>query len=102
MFARKPGKGITLEMYIRNTQVKKKNKQLKNMEITCLGVSTKEEAASRVKVCRDTMTILVEGYEVTSCCRSWRALEAKMASWCMCCRMGISFSFRSTGVAKPE
>jgi len=23
MFARKPGKGITLEMYIRNTQVKK-------------------------------------------------------------------------------
>jgi len=25
MFARKPGKGITLEMYIRNTQVNKKN-----------------------------------------------------------------------------
>jgi len=24
MFARKPGKGITLEMYIRNTQVNKK------------------------------------------------------------------------------
>jgi len=30
MFARKPGKGITLEMYIRNTKVnKKKNKELK-------------------------------------------------------------------------
>jgi len=26
MFVRKPGKGITLEMYIRNTQVNKKNK----------------------------------------------------------------------------
>jgi len=26
MFARKPGKGITLEMYIRNTQVNKKKK----------------------------------------------------------------------------
>jgi len=25
MFARKPGKGITLEMYTRNTQVNKKN-----------------------------------------------------------------------------
>ena len=31
MFARKPGKGITLEMYIRNTQVnKKKRKKKKN------------------------------------------------------------------------
>jgi len=30
MFARKPGKGITLEMYIRNTQVnKKKGKKIK-------------------------------------------------------------------------
>jgi len=29
MFARKPGKGITLEMYIRNTQVNKKNKNKK-------------------------------------------------------------------------
>lgn len=37
------------------------NKQENRMEITCLGVSTKEEAASRVKVCKDTMTILVEG-----------------------------------------
>jgi len=27
MFARKPGKGITLEMYIRNTQVNKKKKE---------------------------------------------------------------------------
>jgi len=27
MFAQKPGKGITLEMYIRNTQVKKKRKK---------------------------------------------------------------------------
>jgi len=27
MFARKPGKGITLEMYIRNTQVNKKNEK---------------------------------------------------------------------------
>jgi len=27
MFARKPGKGITLEMYIRNTQVNKKKKR---------------------------------------------------------------------------
>jgi len=27
MFARKPGKGITLEMYIRNTQVNKKRKK---------------------------------------------------------------------------
>jgi len=26
LFARKPGKGITLEMYIRNTQVNKKEK----------------------------------------------------------------------------
>jgi len=26
MFAQKPGKGITLEMYIRNTQVNKKKK----------------------------------------------------------------------------
>jgi len=25
IFARKPGKGITLEMYIRNTQINKKN-----------------------------------------------------------------------------
>jgi len=29
MFARKPGKGITLEMYIRNTQVNKKKKKKK-------------------------------------------------------------------------
>jgi len=29
MFARKPGKGITLEMYIRNTQVNKKKKKIK-------------------------------------------------------------------------
>ena len=28
MFARKPGKGITLEMYIRNTQVNKKKKEI--------------------------------------------------------------------------
>jgi len=28
MFARKPGKGITLEMYIRNTQVNKKKKDI--------------------------------------------------------------------------
>jgi len=28
MFARKLGKGITLEMYIRNTQVNKKKKEL--------------------------------------------------------------------------
>jgi len=27
MFAQKPGKGITLEMYIRNTQVNKKKKR---------------------------------------------------------------------------
>jgi len=27
MFARKPGKGITLEMYIRNTQVNKKKEK---------------------------------------------------------------------------
>jgi len=27
MFAQKPGKGITLEMYIRNTQVNKKEKK---------------------------------------------------------------------------
>lgn len=69
--------------------------------VTCLGMSTKEEAASRVKVCRVTMTILVEGQDVTSCCSSCRELEAKLASWCMCCRIGISFSFKSTGVAKP-
>jgi len=31
MFARKPGKGITLEMYIRNTQVNKKKKEKENM-----------------------------------------------------------------------
>jgi len=29
MFAWKPGKGITLEMYIRNTQVNKKKKERK-------------------------------------------------------------------------
>jgi len=29
MFAQKPGKGITLEMYVRNTQVNKKKKQKK-------------------------------------------------------------------------
>jgi len=29
MFARIPGEGITLEMYIRNTQVNKKNKKNK-------------------------------------------------------------------------
>jgi len=29
MFARIPGKGITLEMYIRNTQVNKKKKEKK-------------------------------------------------------------------------
>ena len=33
MFARKPGKGITLEMYIRNTQVnKKKEKKRKGLD----------------------------------------------------------------------
>jgi len=32
MFARKPGKGITLEMYIRNTQVNKKKKGKKKEE----------------------------------------------------------------------
>jgi len=31
MFARIPGKGITLEMYIRNTQVNKKMTSLKNI-----------------------------------------------------------------------
>jgi len=31
MFARKPGKGITLEMYIRNTQVNKKRKKEKKI-----------------------------------------------------------------------
>jgi len=31
MFARKPGKGITLEMYIRNTQVNKKKKREREM-----------------------------------------------------------------------
>jgi len=30
MFARKPGKGITLAMYIRNTQVNKKKNKNKN------------------------------------------------------------------------
>jgi len=30
MFARKPGKRITLEMYIRNTQVNKKKQKTKN------------------------------------------------------------------------
>ncbi len=33
MFARKPGKGITLEMYIRNTQVNKKKKRKKKENI---------------------------------------------------------------------
>jgi len=33
MFARKPGKGITLEMYIRNTQVNKNKKIKKNAVI---------------------------------------------------------------------
>jgi len=32
MFARKPGKGITLEMYIRNTQVNKIKKKKKKKE----------------------------------------------------------------------
>jgi len=31
MFARIPGKGITLEMYIRNTQVNKKNIEIKKI-----------------------------------------------------------------------
>jgi len=31
MFARNPGKGITLEMYIRNTQVKKKKKSARSL-----------------------------------------------------------------------
>jgi len=31
MFAQKPGKGITLEMYIRNTQVNKKKNLKKNV-----------------------------------------------------------------------
>jgi len=34
MFARKPGKGITLEMYIRNTQVKKKKKKKKKESVS--------------------------------------------------------------------
>jgi len=34
MFARKPGKGITLEIYIRNTQVKKKTYQHSMSSIT--------------------------------------------------------------------
>jgi len=33
MFARKPGKGITLEMYIRNTQVNRKEKDFAFYEI---------------------------------------------------------------------
>jgi len=34
MFARKPGKGITLEMYIRNTQVnKKKEMYIKKIQL---------------------------------------------------------------------
>lgn len=61
----------------------------------------REQAASWVKVCRVTMTIGVEGYELTKCCRRSLLLEAKLASWCMCCSMGINFSFRSTGVSKP-
>jgi len=32
MFARKLGKGITLEMYIRNTQVNKKKKRFQQIE----------------------------------------------------------------------
>jgi len=39
MFARKPGKGITLEMYIRNTQVNKKKKQ-KKKRLDFLGIKT--------------------------------------------------------------
>jgi len=34
MFARKPGKGITLEMYIRNTQVNNKKKK-KEVFLNC-------------------------------------------------------------------
>jgi len=36
MFVRKPGKGITLEMYIRNTQVNKKKKKRKKKKEWCL------------------------------------------------------------------
>jgi len=35
MFARKPGKGITLEMYIRNTQVNKKKRKEKKRKLSC-------------------------------------------------------------------
>jgi len=41
MFARKPGKGITLEMYIRNTQVNKKKKRRRSHDssIAKIGIS---------------------------------------------------------------
>jgi len=40
MFARKQGKGITLEMYIRNTQVNKKKKERKKRKEMCVAVRT--------------------------------------------------------------
>jgi len=40
MFARKPGKGITLEMYIRNTQVNKKKERKKSSVTVPIGLHT--------------------------------------------------------------
>lgn len=60
------------------------------------------ERESCVKVCSVTITMGVEGYEDTSSCSSSLLREAKAASWCMYWSMGISFSFSSTGVARPE
>jgi len=41
MFARKPGKGITVEMYIRNTQVNKKNAVGEKYKVTCKFMPTR-------------------------------------------------------------
>jgi len=45
MFARKPGKGITLEMYIRNTQVNNKKKKKKKRVQTASGRLSRSDIA---------------------------------------------------------
>jgi len=47
MFARKPGKGITLEMYIRNTQVNKKKTH--NITLRKEHLYTKKESNRKLK-----------------------------------------------------
>jgi len=50
MFARKPGKGITLEMYIRNTQVNKKmKKKRKKKKIKSVAFSKDKQSVKEIR-----------------------------------------------------